>query len=162
LRAFHEIDSNASNPEDSCDRYAELLHQFPPRLCLLGIGENGHLAFNDPAEAKFHDSRDFKIVNLDRDCRQQQVNESWFQSLDEVPRQAITMTIPAIVRTPELIASVPGERKRRAVERTLRGDISTACPATILRTHANAHVYLDRDSAGDSNFVDGSNYNHST
>ena len=152
LREFHEIDGNASDADQFCAYYTDLLRRFPAQLCLLGIGENGHLAFNDPAEADFGDSRDMKIVTLDRECRQQQVNEEWFGSLEEVPKQALTLTIPALMRIPELIASVPGRRKCGAVERTLGEEISTHCPATILRTHVNAHVYLDRDSAAGVEF----------
>jgi glucosamine-6-phosphate deaminase len=146
FHAFHEIDANAPDPETFCRYYADLLHAHPPQLCLLGIGENGHLAFNDPPVADFNDPKDVKIVTLDRECRQQQVNEGWFPALAEVPGQAITLTIPTIIRIPELILSVPGERKRAPVERTLNEEISTRCPATILRTHPNAHLYLDASS----------------
>ncbi len=146
LREFHEIDGNARDPEEFCRLYANLLHAHAPQLCLLGIGENGHLAFNDPPEADFNDPNDAKIVTLDRECRQQQVNEGWFASLAEVPTQAITLTIPALLRIPELIASVPGERKRAIVQRTLTDEISTSCPATILRTHPNARLYVDASS----------------
>jgi glucosamine-6-phosphate deaminase len=146
---FYEIDGNARNSEETCRRYAELLQQYNPQLCLLGIGENGHLAFNDPAEADFHDSSDIKIVSLDLECRQQQVNENWFKNLAEVPMRAITLTIPTLMRVPHLIASVPGRRKARIVRRALTEKISTLCPATILRTHPNATVYLDPDSAAE-------------
>jgi glucosamine-6-phosphate deaminase len=126
-----------------------LLEQYNPQLCLLGIGENGHLAFNDPAEADFQDPSDVKIVSLDEECRQQQINENWFERLAEVPMRAITLTIPTLMRVPHLFASVPGKRKARIVCRTLIEDISTRCPATILRTHPNATVYLDPDSAAE-------------
>jgi len=151
IREFHEVDGEAADPGEFCRCYAELLKQWRPQLCLLGIGENGHLAFNDPPVADFDDPKDVKLTYLDAACREQQVAEGWFASVDEVPPQAITLTIPALLRIPELIISVPGERKRRIVERTLNEEISTACPATILRTHPNAHLYLDaasRSAAG--------------
>jgi glucosamine-6-phosphate deaminase len=143
MRAFHEIDGEASNAEEFCKEYAALLNAHQPKLCLAGIGENGHLAFNDPPEANFKDPEDVKVVLLDQACRQQQVNEGWFPSLREVPVKAITMTIPALLRIPELVLSVPGERKRSILQRTLTESVSTACPATVLRMHANTHIYVD-------------------
>ena len=147
LREFHEIDGNAAHPENFAEYYTDLLRRHPPALCLLGIGENGHLAFNDPPEADFNEPKDVKVVNLDLACRQQQVNEGWFNFLEAVPTRAITLTIPSLLRIPELIASVPGMRKREIVQRTLTEEISTRCPATILRTHKNAHLYVDLDSS---------------
>jgi glucosamine-6-phosphate deaminase len=147
MREFHYMDGSAKDPEEFAEYYAELLEKNPPQLCLGGIGENGHLAFNDPPVADFHDPLEVKVAELDRDCRQQQVNERWFASLNEVPTHAITLTIPAVMRIPELVFSVPGERKAAIVKRALEEEISTQCPATILRKHPNAHVYLDRDSA---------------
>ncbi|MGH9431308.1 MAG: glucosamine-6-phosphate deaminase [Terriglobia bacterium] len=147
LREFHEIDGTTSDPERTCSEYGDRLRSQRPQLCLLGIGENGHLAFNDPAEANFWDSLDAKVVSLDQACRQQQVAEGWFQNLQEVPPQALTLTIPVLMRVPKLIISVPGGRKAKIVSRTLTEAISTDCPATILRTHPNATVYLDEESA---------------
>lgn len=147
MRSFYGVDGSTSDPEKTCREYAELLQQYNPQLCLLGIGENGHLAFNDPAEANFEDRADIKIVSLDNECRQQQVNEGWFPSLAEVPTQAITLTIPTLLRVPRLIASVPGERKAHIVHRTLTEKISTDCPATIMRQHPDTTVYLDPASA---------------
>jgi glucosamine-6-phosphate deaminase len=118
-----------------------------PQLALIGIGENGHLAFNDPGEADFADPLDVKVVTLDRACREQQVAEGWFPNVEQVPRSAITLTIPAILRVPTLIVSVPGERKAEIVRRVLYGPISPECPASILRTHPAATVYLDEESA---------------
>jgi glucosamine-6-phosphate deaminase len=149
MRRFYGVDGSVSDGEATCRRYAELLREFNPQLCLLGIGENGHLAFNDPAEADFNDPQDVKIVTLDEQCRQQQVNEGWFPSVAEVPQQAITLTIPALLRIPKLIISVPEERKARIVHRTLTEEISTRCPATILRNHPNATLYLDPGSASE-------------
>jgi glucosamine-6-phosphate deaminase len=149
MRQFYGIDGTAANAEETCRKYSELRRRHGPQLCLLGIGENGHLAFNDPAEADFNDPLDIKIVSLDEQCRQQQVNEGWFASVPEVPKQAITLTIPALLRVPRLIASVPGERKARIVRRTLTEDISTRCPATVMRNHPDTTVYLDPASAAE-------------
>lgn len=147
LRAFHAIEGDAPDPAAVCDRYARLLQEVRPEVCLMGIGENGHLAFNDPGVADFSDPFDVKLVDLDRTCREQQAAEGWFPSLDRVPRQAITLTLPAILRIPHLIASVPGGRKAAIVRRALEEPISTDCPATILREHAGATLYLDASSA---------------
>lgn len=149
MRHFYGIDGTTADAGETCRKYAELLRQVHPRLCLLGIGENGHLAFNDPSEADFNDPLDIKIVSLDEQCRQQQVNEGCFASVSEVPKRAITLTIPALLRVPRLIASVPGERKAHIVRRTLTEEISTRCPATIMRNSSNATVYLDPASAAE-------------
>jgi glucosamine-6-phosphate deaminase len=146
---FFGIDGMTADAGETCRKHAELLCHYPPQLCLLGIGENGHLAFNDPIEADFSDPLDIKIVSLDEECRQQQVNEGWFASVPEVPTRAITLTIPALLRVPQLIASVPGERKAHIVRRTLTEEISTRCPATILRNHPNTTLYLDPASAAE-------------
>lgn len=145
---FLGVDGN-KDPAAECRDYEEALRRAQPQLCLLGIGENGHLAFNDPAEANFQDTADMKVVSLDDACRAQQVAEGWFPNLNEVPRKALTLTIPALFRTQKLLASVPGPRKAAIVRRTALEPISTACPATILRTHPDATVYLDPDSAAE-------------
>ena len=149
MKEFYEIDGTAPDLEDVCSTYSSRLRAEVPQLCLLGIGENGHLAFNDPAIADFHDPVDVKVVELDGECKQQQVAEGWFAGLAEVPQRAISLTIPALLRVPKLIVSVPGTRKARVVRRTLEEEISTQCPATILRTHPDVTVYLDKDSAAD-------------
>jgi glucosamine-6-phosphate deaminase len=149
MRRFYDVDGNASDPEKACQDYADTLQAANPQLCLLGIGENGHLAFNDPGVADFNDPRDMKIVALDDECKQQQVAEGWFGSITEVPTQAMTLTIPALLRVPKLIVSVPGLRKAKIVNRSLHEAISTACPATILRKHPDATVYLDEESASE-------------
>ena len=146
---FNEVDGTAADPKEVCRLYAEKLTAANPKLCLLGIGENGHLAFMDPAVADFEDPLDVKVVKLDAACRTQQVAEGWFNSVEEVPERAISMTIPAIFRVPKLIVSVPGIRKAAIVRRTLEEAISTTCPATILRTHPDVTVYLDRESASE-------------
>ena len=149
MKEFFEIDGSAPDPEKTSSDYAAKLRSASPQLCLLGIGENGHLAFNDPPVADFTDPLDAKIVQLDAVCRQQQMAEGWFDSVDHVPERAITLTIPALFRVPTLIVSVPGSRKAKIVRRAFEEPISTSCPATILRTHPNATVYLDAESASE-------------
>jgi len=147
MKEFFEIGGNAADPQQACISYAEKVRSVDPQICLLGIGENGHLAFNDPAVADFTDPQDVKVVHLDEVCRQQQAAEGWFESVDEVAADAITLTIPIVLRVPKLIVSVPGSRKAEIMRRTFWDPISTACPATILRTHPDVTVYLDADSA---------------
>lgn len=125
------------------------LRAAEPQLCLLGIGENGHIAFNDPAEADFDDPDAMKVVTLDAECRQQQVAEGWFPSFEDVPLQALTLTIPTILNVRKLIVSIPGRRKAQSVRRALLEPISTACPATILRSHPDVTLYLDQESAAE-------------
>jgi glucosamine-6-phosphate deaminase len=149
MKEFFEVDGSAPNPEQTAQEYAERLRSADPQLCLLGIGENGHLAFNDPPVADFKDPLDVKIVHLDAVCRQQQAAEGWFKSVEDVPEGAITLTIPALFRVPRLIVSVPGSRKARIMRRTVEEPIATECPATILRTHPDVTVYLDVDSAAE-------------
>ncbi|MGB8478374.1 MAG: glucosamine-6-phosphate deaminase [Acidobacteriaceae bacterium] len=149
MQKFFEINGNAENLDAVCTDYSAKLRAVNPQLCLLGIGENGHLAFNDPGEANFEDPNDIKIVKLDSMCRKQQVAEGWFPRLEEVPERAISLTIPAIFRVPKLIISVPGPRKAKSVRRTLEDPISTDCPSTILRRHPDATVYLDMESAAE-------------
>jgi len=122
------------------------LQKAPIDLAFVGIGENGHLAFNDPP-ADFEIEDPYLIVDLDRACRQQQVNEGWFASVEEVPKQAISMSVRQILRSKEIIVVVPDERKAHAVKNSLESDISPMVPASILRTHPNVTLYLDTDSA---------------
>ena len=130
-----------------CEEYTALLKKHPIDLIFLGIGENGHLAFNDPAVADFNDPKMVKIVELDDVCRQQQVNDGCFPSLNAVPKQAMTMTMSLIMSIPEAICVVPTVRKADAVHNALYGEVTTACPASILRQHPSAVLYLDGDSA---------------
>ena len=153
MNKFYEIDGSSPDPEKTADEYSALLRAADPQLCLLGIGENGHLAFNDPGVADFSDPRDAKIVSLDAACRRQQVAEGWFANFDEVAEAAITLTIPALLRVPKLIVSVPGHRKAAIIRRVLTEPLSTDCPATILRTHPDTTVYLDLESAAELNGV---------
>jgi glucosamine-6-phosphate deaminase len=149
MLSFREVNGNAPDLDDECRQYGVELRASNPQLCLLGVGENGHLAFNDPGVANFADPVDMKIVDLDRDCKRQQVAEGWFASIEDVPGRAITLTIPTLLRVPKLIVSVPGPRKATIARRTLHEEISTACPATILRRHPNATVFLDYESASE-------------
>jgi glucosamine-6-phosphate deaminase len=135
------------DPEAECRRYAGLLRAHPLDLCCLGIGENGHLAFNDPPVADFDDPLDVKVVELDAACRRQQVNEGHFADLASVPTHALTVTIPALLRAAQLLAIVPEGRKAEPVRDALTGPISTACPASALRTITHATVHLEPASA---------------
>lgn len=145
--AFHGIQGEAIDSGAECARYTALLREAPIDLVCLGIGENGHLAFNDPPVADFDDPAWVKPVELDALCRQQQVNDGCFPTLGAVPTAALTLTIPALLSARAIVGAVPGPRKAQAVRDTLKGPISTACPASILRRHSNATLYLDRESA---------------
>ncbi|WP_348266110.1 glucosamine-6-phosphate deaminase [Edaphobacter paludis] len=151
MKEFSMIDGTAPDPQQVCRDYAEKVSAADPQLCLFGVGENGHLAFNDPAEADFNDPLDMKVVNLDTLCRQQQSAEGWFKTYQDVPERAITLTIPTLIRVPKLLAIVPGRRKAKIIRKTLEAPISTDCPATILRTHPDATLYLDAESAAELN-----------
>ncbi len=145
-RAAHYVEG-LGDPEAECRRYAGLLRAHPLDLCCLGIGENGHLAFNDPPVADFEDPLDVKIVELDAACRMQQVNEGHFAALEAVPTHAITVTIPALLRAGRVLAIVPEARKAAPVLAALTGPIATSCPASALRTINHASVHLEPDSA---------------
>jgi glucosamine-6-phosphate deaminase len=146
-RQVHYIAGDAPDPAAECRRYAGLLMESPIDVCLLGVGENGHIAFNDPHVADFNDPAVIKRVELDARCRQQQVGEGHFASLDEVPREALTLTCPALMRSRHMICCVPERRKAEAVRNALEGPVSPACPASLLRTHPQATIYLDTESA---------------
>jgi glucosamine-6-phosphate deaminase len=147
IGAIHLMDGQAPDPGAECARYALLLQERPADLVCLGIGENGHLAFNDPPVADFNDPALVKVVELDEACRRQQVHDGCFPSMAEVPRFAMTLTIPALMRAFCLNAAVPGPNKAEAVRRTIEGPIAHSCPASILRTHPYASLFLDTDSA---------------
>lgn len=146
LTSFHYLDGT-NDVAAECARYAQLLQDHPLDLCCLGIGENGHLAFNDPPFADFDDPHDVKEIVLDEASRRQQVGEGHFASLDDVPLSAITVTIPALLRATRVLAIVPETRKAEAVRRALREPISESCPASALRRTAHATAYLDTASA---------------
>jgi len=141
------LDAQTVDPAMECARYADLLAAAPIDLVCAGIGENGHMAFNDPAVADFHDPALVKVVALDAVCRQQQVNDGAFASLAQVPTHAMTLTMPALLAARRIVCVVPGPTKAAAVKAALTGPISTACPASALRRHPQAVLYLDRASA---------------
>lgn len=148
FRQVFYINGNVSDLKAECDRYASLLRQNPVDITFAGIGENGHLAFNDPHIANFNDPLLVKVNKaMDPTCRQQQVTDGWFNSLEDVPHQAITLTMPALTAAQYIFAIVPGSTKQMIVKRCLEGPISTECPGTILRKHPAAQLYLDVVSA---------------
>lgn len=146
-KSVHYMNPAAADPQAECDRYAALLKQLPVDIVFLGIGENGHLAFNDPHVAFFDDPLSVKIVDLSPECRAQQINDGCFKTLDEVPTHATTITIPELLYVNKLYAIVPTKAKANAIKATCDGPISTVCPASILRTHKDVTLYVDTDSA---------------
>jgi len=144
--SFHGINGGADDPETECRRYAGLLAANPADLCCMGIGENGHLAFNDPPEARFDDPQPVKVVRLAEASRRQQVDEGFFETLAQVPEQAITLTIPTLLAARQALVIVPEARKAQAVRSALQDPISPACPASILRRQGHARLLLDRES----------------
>ena len=143
-----ELVNSANGAEAECVRYSAMLREAPVDIVCLGIGENGHIAFNDPPVADFDDPAWVKPVELEEACRVQQVNDGCFTRLEEVPTHALTLTVPALMSGANLFCIVPGPTKREAVNRTLEGPVSTACPATIMRRHPACTLYLDKDSYG--------------
>jgi glucosamine-6-phosphate deaminase len=144
--AFYSIRGNSPDSNSELDRYADLLRRYPPHVCVLGIGENGHLAFNDPP-ADLETKEPIHIVRLDVRCRMQQVNEGHFAALEDVPKQAITLTVPALLAAKHVLAIVPEARKAAAVKAALEGPVTPDCPASILRTQPHVTMYLDQESA---------------
>jgi glucosamine-6-phosphate deaminase len=145
--AFEYLNGDVQDAGAEADRYAALLRAHPLDVCCAGIGENGHLAFNDPPVADFDDPRDVKVVALEAASRRQQVGEGHFASLDDVPTHAMTVTIPALLRARRLLVIVPEARKAGPVHDALYGPVSTACPASILRRQSNATLFLDDASS---------------
>ncbi|MGZ3873363.1 MAG: glucosamine-6-phosphate deaminase [Mucilaginibacter sp.] len=141
------IDGSAADAGAECSRYAELLARHRADIVCMGIGENGHIAFNDPHVADFNDPLRVKTVDLDAACRQQQVNDGCFDRLDDVPLQAITLTVPSLMAGRYIYCMVPGERKAAAVVNTIHAAITEICPAAVLRTHEHALLLLDNDSS---------------
>jgi glucosamine-6-phosphate deaminase len=140
------INGDAKNLDEAILRYEELLYDHPIDVACIGIGENGHIAFNDPPVADFSDPQLVKIVELDEACRKQQLGEGWFPSLEDVPKEAVTLTITAIMRCRKICCVVPGARKSTAVSNTLYGPVDTSCPASILREHPYTDLFLDSES----------------
>jgi len=146
-KAIYLLNGLAPDPAEECARYAGLLKQFPADLVCMGIGENNHVAFNDPPVAEFNDRLMVKIVSLDGDCRQQQVNDGCFAALENVPERAITLTVPALFNGRHIFMMVPGERKARAVYHTIKSPVSEEFPSTIFRNHPACRLFLDKDSS---------------
>jgi len=146
LKAVHFVKGNSDNPQQECQRIAAIIAKHPTDVALIGIGENGHLAFNDPP-ADFEIEDPYIIVELDERCRDQQLGEGWFETLEQVPRQAISMSIRQIMKSVCLIVSVPDKRKAEAVRNALEGKVTNMCPASILQKHPNCKMFLDADAA---------------
>lgn len=144
----HLIQGEAADPQAECERYGKLLAKYGPAdVACIGIGENGHIAFNDPHVADFNDPAMVKIVDLDEPCRRQQFGEGWFSKLEDVPTLAFTLTIPTILSARAISCVVPERRKAEAVRNTLQGPIAPMCPASVLRRHPHCVLYLDPESA---------------
>lgn len=146
IKKYHLLDG-LRDPHEMAREISSELATEPVQLAFCGIGENGHLAFNDPP-ADFEASEPYMVVELDQACRQQQVGEGWFSSIDQVPTRAITISIPWLLKTGEILCVVPDRRKAEAVKACLEGPVSPMAPASILRVHPNAHIFLDEGSAG--------------
>ena len=136
-----------NDPEKEIMRYSSLIKSHKIHITCMGIGENGHIAFNDPHAARFDDDKLVKIVDLDEKCRMQQVHDGCFKTLDMVPKYALTLTIPALMSAQKIFCIVPGDTKAAAVKNTVLGSVTERCPASILRRHTDASLYLDKDSA---------------
>lgn len=147
LKTVNRINVSGNDPIQECVRYSAILKSHPIDIACIGIGENGHLAFNDPHVADFNDSKWVKVVELDEKCRIQQINDGCFDALDKVPKTAVTLTIPVIISARHIACMVPGETKAQAVKDTLYQEIDEMYPATILRNHEAATIYIDVDSA---------------
>ena len=147
FKSVNYIDVSATDAEKEADRYAEVLSKQKIDVVVLGIGENGHIAFNDPPVADFNDKKAVKPVKLDEVCRQQQVNDGCFKSINDVPTHAITLTVPTLFNADYLFCIVPAPTKAKAVYETINGTIDEHCPATVLRLHDNAKLYLDNESS---------------
>lgn len=146
-KSVNYLNGDADDINVEIKRYTKLLKDNPVDVACIGIGENGHIAFNDPPVADFNDPEYVKVVKLDEASRKQQVGEGWFPTINDVPKEALSLTIPAIMNCKAICCTVPDERKSEAVYNTLTGEISTSCPASILRKHNNAVLYLDSFAA---------------
>ena len=146
-QAFYPINADDENLNGVIENYTQLLEKHPIDIACIGIGENGHLAFNDPGVAHFNDHKLVKRVDLDEHCRRQQFDEGWFESIDMVPKTALTLTIPVIMGAKHISCFVPEKRKAKAVKNALEGPVVESCPASILRKHSSVNLYLDPPSA---------------
>lgn len=149
FKKLYLINDCGSSQEEIINNYVKLLEEHVVDFTFMGIGENGHIAFNDPHVAFFNDEEVIKVVDLDNKCRMQQVNDGCFATLEEVPKYALTLTIPALMKAKEVFCMVPGPTKAEAVKNTVLGPLGEACPATIMRKHNKANLYLDKESARD-------------
>ena len=147
FKSVNYIDITATDANVEAERYGKLLDENLTDIVVMGIGENGHIAFNDPPVADFNDKKTVKPVKLDEICRQQQVNDGCFKTIDDVPTHALTLTVPTLTRAPYLFCIVPAATKAWAVRETLNGSIDEHCPASVLRTHDNAVLYIETESA---------------
>jgi len=145
-RAFHYLDGEATDPAAECMRVGRLIAAVTVDVAFLGIGENAHLAFNDPP-ADFVTENPYLVVDLDHACRRQQYGEGWFPSLDDVPKRALTMSIRQILKSRQLVVTVPDLRKARAVKNALKGPVTPDCPASVLQQHASCSIFLDEPAA---------------
>ena len=145
LDEFYYVNGQ-NDAQEECQRLGQLINQHPITVAFVGIGENGHLAFNDPP-ADFNTDNPFIVVDLDLDCRTQQLNEGWFESLSDVPTKAISMSIKQILKSKHIICTVPDERKAEAVVKSIEGEVTPMVPASILQTHPQVSMCLDRHSA---------------
>ena len=146
-REVHYLNGNTGDPEEECERYSRLLLKYPTDIVCLGIGENTHLAFNDPHVADFNDPKIVKVVDLDEACRLQQINDGCFKEISEVPTHALTITIPALFKSDYAYAIAPGPLKANAIFHTVNSEISETYPSTILRKHDHAVLFIDEKSA---------------
>jgi glucosamine-6-phosphate deaminase len=146
LKSFTWVDGEAPDPEAECARVSKIISEHPIDVAFIGIGENGHLAFNDPP-ADFQTEVPYITVTLDEACRKQQSGEGWFKTMNDVPKQAISMSIRQILKSKVLIVTVPDERKAEAVKNSIEGKISNLVPGTVLRTHPDAKLFLDAAAA---------------
>jgi len=146
LRAVHFVNGDAADPQQECRRLGKIITANPIDVTLAGIGENGHLAFNDPP-ADFETEAPYIIVRLDEKCRRQQLGEGWFETLEQVPHRAISMSIRQILKSKSLIVTVPDRRKAEAVKKALEGPVTPTCPASILQQHGNCKLFLDVEAA---------------
>ncbi len=144
LKAFHYV-AGETEPQEECNRLGEIINNHPIDVAFVGIGENGHLAFNDPP-ADFKTEEAYLVVDLDEACRKQQMGEGWFKTMEDVPKQAISMSIKQIMKSKAIICSVPDVRKAKAVQGSLEGDVSPLVPASILQQHSTAWIYLDKEA----------------
>lgn len=147
FKSVNLLNGNAPDIDEEIARYSQLLKDNPLDVCLMGIGENGHIAFNDPPVADFNDPKLVKAVKLDEKCRNQQVHDGCFAALADVPTHALTVTVPGIIAAKHLVCTVPAKTKAEAVKLLVNDEISTKCPCTIMRRHDSANMYVDKDAA---------------